>query len=297
MRIERVLLENLGPIGHAELALGAVTAIVGTSGSGKTTALRAIQALLRNNRTGGKVLLRAGPIVLDRVGDQSSLTEGHDFSMLPAPAYLQPSPWALRQAAALNDGPTYLDEQGGMLASAVTRIILGAPETHAAIQSDLGRIVPRFRAVRSLPDGLQFTLRFDFDNAKNVHQAEVSTGTLVSLALLVLVHAPATHGRPGLLALIDDPETALHPAAQVELINCLTAATSATDVQVLLATHSPFVVDAVGPQNVYVLGQGAEGRSEARPLSEHPDADRALRVLTAGEFWGSVGENWAATNT
>ena len=168
MRIERVLLENLGPIGHAELALGAVTAIVGTSGSGKTTALRAIQALLRNNRTGGKVLLRAGPIVLDRVGDQSSLTEGHDFSMLPAPAYLQPSPWALRQAAALNDGPTYLDEQGGMLASAVTRIILGAPETHAAIQSDLGRIVPRFRAVRSLPDGLQFTLRFDFDNAKNV---------------------------------------------------------------------------------------------------------------------------------
>ena len=28
---------------------------------------------------------------------------------------------------------------------------------------------------------------------------------------------------------------------------------------------------------------------------DHPDAAKALQVLTAGEFWGSVGEEWLRT--
>ncbi|MCI0388320.1 MAG: hypothetical protein MOB07_06095 [Acidobacteria bacterium] len=35
-----------------------------------------------------------------------------------------------------------------------------------------------------------------------------------------------------------------------------------------------------------------EGVSHCKRLSDHPDAERALRVLTTGEFLGAEGEAW-----
>ncbi len=35
-----------------------------------------------------------------------------------------------------------------------------------------------------------------------------------------------------------------------------------------------------------------EGISHVKRLSDHPDAERALQVLTTGEFLGAEGEDW-----
>jgi hypothetical protein len=39
-----------------------------------------------------------------------------------------------------------------------------------------------------------------------------------------------------------------------------------------------------------------EGISHIKRLSDHPDAKRALDVLTTGELWDAEGESWVIDN-
>ena len=109
----------------------------------------------------------------------------------------------------------------------------------------------------------------------------------------------AVHGEPrgkdGVVLMMDDIDVGLHPGAQEKLVAALLQVAQHDLVQIFTTTHSPYVVDAAGPENTWVLGPGKDGRSVAGRLSDHPDAAKALQVLTAGEFWGSVGEEWLRT--
>lgn len=67
--------------------------------------------------------------------------------------------------------------------------------------------------------------------------------------------------------------------------------------QILFTTHSPYIVDELRPEDIYLLNTDEEGIAHAKRLSEHPDADRALDILTTGEFWSAEGEDWVLENT
>lgn len=68
--------------------------------------------------------------------------------------------------------------------------------------------------------------------------------------------------------------------------------TQAPVVQVIFTTHSPYIVDELEPQEVIVLALDEAGHTVARSLADHPDAQRALSVLTTGEFLAAEGEEW-----
>ncbi|MCP4424078.1 MAG: AAA family ATPase [Chloroflexi bacterium] len=117
----------------------------------------------------------------------------------------------------------------------------------------------------------------------------VSEGTMLTLGLLAVVLHPK---RPSLI-LLDDIEQGLHPQAQKELIGVLKEIIHLNpDLQILFATHSPYIVDELEPSQVHVLSTDASGYTQAKRLDEHPDVKRALQVLTTGEFWDAEGEEW-----
>ena len=66
---------------------------------------------------------------------------------------------------------------------------------------------------------------------------------------------------------IEEPETALHPAAMRALVSAFDAATMRT--QVLLTTHSPDLLDAeeVKPENVRIV-QMIDGQTVIGPIDE-----------------------------
>ena len=97
--------------------------------------------------------------------------------------------------------------------------------------------------------------------------SSMSDGTLRAFAALVAAFQMALpHGYPSLVA-IEEPETALHPAAMRALVAAMDEATLRT--QILLTTHSPDLLDAaeVKPANVRVV-QMIDGQTVIGPVDE-----------------------------
>ncbi|MEQ1507536.1 MAG: AAA family ATPase [Myxococcota bacterium] len=281
MAIARFTARDHLNLGAVDLAFGPFTVLVGPNGIGKSTVLRALRALANDAhpQTGAQVLA-----IQDPDGDRRIELTGPR----PVVSHLRLDPSALETPSAFPPDASP-GERGQCLAGAVSRLILERPEVMERIRLDLAEVVPRFVAVRSRPLDGRFELRFDFSHARDVPQARVSTGTLAALAVLVVAHAEVE--RAAMLTL-DDPETGLHPDAQQELVRKLRALTGTGRTQIVVATHSPYVVDAADAENVWVLGRRDDGRAVSRRLTDHPDAARSGRVLTAGELWGAFGEDW-----
>lgn len=114
----------------------------------------------------------------------------------------------------------------------------------------------RFRLVAKYPNQ-----RMEFD------ATAMSDGTLRSLAALVAVYQFVyPYGFPSLVA-IEEPETALHPAAMRALVSAMDEATLRT--QILLTTHSPDLLDApdISINNIRVV-QMIDGVTVIGPADE-----------------------------
>ncbi len=135
-------------------------------------------------------------------------------------------------------------------------------------------------------------LVFDTLSGKSIPAQAMSSGSLLTLALLTLVHT----SNSGATLLLDDIEQGLHPRAQRELITALrTLLALRTDLQVIFTTHSPYILDELALNEVWVLAPDAEGCVACCNLAEHPDSQRALQILTTGEFVDAEGEDWVVT--
>lgn len=119
----------------------------------------------------------------------------------------------------------------------------------------------------------------------------LSEGTRIALALFTIIHSPE---RPRMI-LLDDIDRALHPAAQVALVERLKDFQEKhSDVQIIATSHSPYLLDIVNADAVRVLGL-RDGRTVCKRLTDHPDWSKWKDSLRPGEFWGSVGEAWVAS--
>ncbi|MCI0388321.1 MAG: ATP-binding protein [Acidobacteria bacterium] len=84
-----------------------------------------------------------------------------------------------------------------------------------------------------------FELTFNTTGAQNVPAHAMSEGTLLVLGLLALLYSPDS---PQTI-LLDDIEQGLHPLAQRELMQALKKFAAEHDRQIILTSHSPYIVD------------------------------------------------------
>jgi energy-coupling factor transporter ATP-binding protein EcfA2 len=179
---------------------------------------------------------------------------------------------------------------GSGTASVLANLKLTDEERLERIVRDLRRVVPQVKGVRVLPTtlltsgerGAGFRLAFDFENdgGLNVPATGASEGTLLTLALLTVLHGPS---RPRLL-LLDDVHQALHPRAQSSLMKILLDL-SAGPVQIIVTTHSPYILDTVEPDCVRVFALRPDGTTAIEPLSKHPEAAAYRGALSTGQLW------------
>jgi len=128
----------------------------------------------------------------------------------------------------------------------------------------LRRRIPRIEKVLAdtMPDGRLFLQIKDAPFSHPVLARFASDGTLKMLAYLVLLYDPS----PPPLIGIEEPENFLHPRLLVELAEECRNATERT--QLLVTTHSPFFLNALRPEEVWVLWRDEKGHAQVRRVAD-----------------------------
>lgn len=153
----------------------------------------------------------------------------------------------------------HLSETGDNLPNVVHYLKEQHPRQMAAIEQALSRQIPRFGAVQaeSMTDGrLLLTIR-DTPFEQPILAKFASSGTLKMLAYLTLFYDPA----PRPLLAIEEPENQLHPMLLHEFAQECQQATARA--QVFVTTHSPFILNELQPEQVWILYRNEQGHTQA----------------------------------
>lgn len=175
-----------------------------------------------------------------------------------------------------------LSESGDNLPNVIQYLKEQHDERLKEILKTLSERVPRLEKVESqfMPDGRLLLQIKDAPFEQPILAKFASDGTLKMLAYLTLLYDP----NPPQLIGIEEPENHLHPRLLPELAEECRMATERT--QLMVTTHSPFFVDGLKPEELWVLYRDEKGYTQAR---------RALDMKGIPEFvkeGASLGQLW-----
>ncbi len=186
------------------------------------------------------------------------------------------------------DAGEILHRDGGNIASVIGRIGNDRPPIKERIKEYLATIVPGVTDVSRIPLGPKETLEF----RQKVHKSpspwkflanSMSDGTLRALGTLVAVTQLAEGAAPVRLVGIEEPETALHPAASGALMDALREA--AVHTQVVVTTHSPDLLDRVNPETDRLLVvEIRDGDTKVAPIDAASLKVIKKQLYTPGEL-------------
>jgi predicted ATPase len=130
---------------------------------------------------------------------------------------------------------------------------------------------------------------FEFVNGQQVPASQTSDGVLLVLAYLTVFYLPPPH-RPRVV-LVEEPENGIHPKRLQDVLGILRdLIKEQTTSQVILTTHSPYVLDLFEPQEVSLCRMTADGSVSVHRLSESQTVQEQLDIFTLGEIWTAEGD-------
>jgi putative ATP-dependent endonuclease of the OLD family len=138
------------------------------------------------------------------------------------------------------------------------------------------KITPSFQ-----PRNLNINSEVKFlENGKEINVDKKGDGTKRRISLALLEYKAEKEECEGSkLYILDEPDTHLHVKAQLELLQILKDL-KGKGCQIILTTHSPFLINATKPKQIRLLFQEEQNNTKLRYLKEDPEiADRILRQL------------------
>ena len=161
------------------------------------------------------------------------------------------------------------------------------PERFQAILNKIADKIPGIHKIDTerTNDG-RLLLRFNDKGFQEPFYAQqVSDGTLKVFAYLLLLEAP----NPPRFLCIEEPENGLYHKLLETLANEFREhARARSGSQVFVTTHQPYFVDALEPQEVWILEKGEDGFSTIRRASDDPIVNNMVEEgLPLGGLWYS----------
>ncbi len=155
-----------------------------------------------------------------------------------------------------------------------------------AILSKIGKRIPGVRSVRHKKslDG-RLLLEFNEQGYSDPFYAQsMSDGTLKMFAYLLLLEDPDPRPFIG----IEEPENGLYHKLVERLASELKNHAEERDTNVLVTTHSPYFVDALSPEQVWLIQRNDKGRSELRRAADMPTIKELVAEgIPLGSLWYS----------
>lgn len=281
--IESIQFENFKALRNTQLPLGRFTLIVGPNGSGKTTALQALQSSRspqggdfdRLAHVGGGDGTRGDALVRVAWGKPNDgwVSEARwrpsrkaSLTHMSLRGDTVPRTLEVHLGVDLGRSRTYsldanmiaaqvvltphmeLQENGAHLAGVLDRLRDGEPERFEALNKQLNRWIPEFdRVLFDTPaDGQRSFLLRTENGHHRIAAAELSQGTLLAVAMLTIAYLPD----PAPFIGFEEPDRGIHPRLLRDVRDALyrlaypeNYGEDREPVQVVATTHSPYFVD------------------------------------------------------
>lgn len=161
---------------------------------------------------------------------------------------------------------------------------------------------PAYRAPTDDPEQVPMLARADgkglyFEFAGGgelVPASQASDGVLLVLAYLTVLYLP----KPPRVVLVEEPENGIHPKRLQDVLKILRDLIGEqAHTQVILATHSPYVVDLFKPEEVTLCQMEEDGSISVHRLSTSKTVREQLDVFTLGEIWTAEGDEALARSS
>ena len=132
--------------------------------------------------------------------------------------------------------------------------------------------------------GIEFVTRYD----NRIPAVGASDGVMLSLAFLALKYTSEIVCHH--VFLIEEPENGVHHGSLKKIVESLRNLGKKKKVQIILTTHSPYLLDIVEPEEVRVFQKDDEGAVHAKKLSDFDDVGDMKKHFMTGEIWTILGE-------
>lgn len=208
------------------------------------------------------------------------------YDALTAMGFYNINPKIVRDLQKPQDGKL-LKTAGENIASVLGYLERSSPESIKLIQEYLQSVVPTVHGVERVQVGNMETLNFkqDVAGAKYPWQFQaqnMSDGTLRALGVLTALFQGNTEYAPKLVG-IEEPETALHPAAAAVLRAALQR--SAESRQVIVVSHSPDLLDDTEiPLDSLIAVVAEAGETKIARLDDAARTTLRNHLFSAGEL-------------
>ncbi len=223
----------------------------------------------------------------------SSATEFRPLYLaLATMGFYDPSPFGMKTPIPNREEmEDYLLPSAGNVAKVMDQLARHHPWIRNRIEAYLKGIVPNLATVDVEGDAHYRYLRFKFEfpaqgRFLSFGAESMSDGTLRALGVLVAVfQQPEIWPGKGLAVVgIEEPETALHPAAARVLFDALTEAAESR--QLIVSTHSPDLLDSddVEVDSILAVQMGEDGATQIGALNEAGRSVLRDRLYTPGEL-------------
>lgn len=235
-------------------------------------------------RKGGLMLLNES-VLEDSIREQKVLPEDvnlrREWSRKPTRS-IQWDASALREPSGLlttGSVSNFIDSRGKGLPG-VYDVVLNKADN--SFKDVVDRVINRFPSVRSVRmknlDESRKEIIVELKTGEVVPARHMSEGFLYYLAFLAIQHLD-----PPSVLLIEEPENGLHPGRIADVVGVLREISKTT--QVLIATHSPLVINEMQPEEVSVVTRDPEEGTKVTLMSETPNFEERSKIYALGELW------------
>ncbi len=245
----------------------------------------------------------AGKLVVDSKYSRLSMPASPDRFMLSAlaglpdfrPAYValagmgfyRLNPDKIRDLQAPESGDL-LTRDGSNAAAVLSHLTKRHPDVKVRVEEYLMSVAPGTQHVGVKTLGPRETLEFEevvsgSNRTRRFLAANMSDGTLRALGILLALFQSPNGGRQVSLIAVEEPETALHPAAAGVLLDALREASG--NRQVIVTSHSPDLLDSRDlPADAILAVSAEDGATSIGALKPEERAILKKRLKTPGEL-------------
>jgi len=289
---------------RAKAELRPLTVLLGQNDTGKSAFLAAIQHLCearapqaedhwRHDRSlhpSIEGMTERGHISLAGGGDQAA----GRASVTPLALYALPTggPSLVGLGRSDDVGPPALDTLGEEVPAFLDYLVRrDRPRFEAFVASMVQRVAGLEDVKVGHPDAAHRRVDLQIDRGLVLGPDQVSVG----VRLLLFFVALSYHPTPPRVVLVEEPENGVHPRRLADLVNLLRDLTRGVHnthpAQVILTTHSPYLLDEVDPDEAQILvfRRNDDGSRTPEPV----DRERLKTFLDEfmlGEVWYNQGE-------